>query len=343
MTRTVRDLRELFDDMSADAPADRPRRIDELDRRIRHDSRRRSTTLALAGVAALTAVTVLIPTVLLPRAPEKPQETMATPELPPRFTAKDGAEYRRLVTTTLKTKTKGEKKKSVTIPVSGKPLDVAGLCDAATGLTERPMVLVNGKPNHRGFSDCTGKADLISLNVPKGAKEATVTFDTTAWGCGRKKGEPCPSIPIMKPADWALAIYEWTPPARPVEPERFKALPREREGMKVAGDASGVWPRQKSFKLTVTSRGGKLGINHVCTGELAERLLIRYRISGDRPTYTSRCYPLDGSTDPALGRWVLTEVKVPKGKKITIRGTMMMQGGHPNRPVRWSAAVYVLP
>ncbi|SDI98857.1 hypothetical protein [Nonomuraea jiangxiensis] len=346
MTSTLRQLRELFDDMSADAPVDHGR-ITRLEQRIRRDTRRRAVGAALAGVTALTAVGVFVPAFLLPDPAMKPRETTTAavrpaPELPRHFTADDGTEYRRLATATLMAKSKSEHKTSITVPVSGKPLDVAAICPSNVNLAERPRIIVNGKPSGSWFRQCYEGAEmgLASVSVPKGASKVTITFDTTAWGCGNKEGEPCPSITHLRPANWSMAVYEWTPPARPVEPEPVKALPRRLGTMNVVGQDSGVWPRKSSFTLTVRSPGGVLGIEHLCTGDLVDRLYISYQI-GDRAPYGgSPCRYRKEGLDPRSDPMVMTEIRVPKGEKITIRGNARMWGGHPNRQVAWSVGVY---
>ncbi|MEU8727691.1 hypothetical protein, partial [Streptomyces antimycoticus] len=65
MTPALRKLRDLFDDMSADAP-DNHGRIAQLERRIRSDARRRAAGAALAGVTVLIAAGVFVPAFLSP-------------------------------------------------------------------------------------------------------------------------------------------------------------------------------------------------------------------------------------------------------------------------------------
>jgi hypothetical protein len=342
MTPALRKLRDLFDDMSADAP-DNHRRIAQLERRIRDDNRRRA--FAVAGVTLLTAAGVLIPAFLLPGLAAPPRETTTAvqpaAELPPRFTSGDGSAYRRLASATLKAKSKGEKKASLTVPVSGKPLEVAALCPEGNPADlARPRVIVNGEPSSNGFQQCLTRQGtrmvLGSVSAPRGAEQVTITFDITDWGCVRKKDEPCPTRTFLQPTDWPLAVYEYTPPARPVEPDPVEAFPARRETLKLAGQASGVWPRKSSFALTVTSPGGYFGIDHLCTGDLVDRLSISYQI-GDEPSQGERVCGHRTLNDTNALLW---SEKVPKGTKITISGKVRMRGGHPNRQTRWSVGVY---
>ncbi|MEU6796786.1 hypothetical protein ABZ907_34260 [Nonomuraea wenchangensis] len=345
MTPALRKLRDLFDDMSADAP-DNHARIAQLERRIRRDTRRRAAGAALAGVTVLTAAGVFIPTFLSPGPAVPPRETAVAvqpaSELPPRFTSGDGSAYRRLASATLKAESKGEKKVSVTVPVSGKPLEVAALCPKGNLVkVEGPRVIVNGKPTGNWFQQCMTRQGvgmvLDSVSVPKGVEQVTITFDITDWGCVRQKGEPCPTRTFLQHADWPLAVYEYTPPARPVEPDPVEAFPSRLGTLKLAGQASGVWPHKSSFTLTVTSPGGYFRIEQLCTGDLADRLFISYQI-GDQAS--------PGAWDCGRHRTLdetnamLWSEKVPKGTKITISGKVRVQAGHPNRQVGWSVGVY---
>ncbi|WP_219463232.1 hypothetical protein [Nonomuraea rhizosphaerae] len=345
MTPTIRNLRDLLDDMSADAPHEH-RRVAQIERRIRRDARRRRTVpTILAGAVALTAISVLIPALLTPASPGKPRQTTAahqlTPELPPHFTAKDGTPYRRLTTTTLTARSTGQKKTSVTIPVSGKPLDVAGLCDGAPGKTEAPQIIVNGALTSAQLGCTRGKDVVLApLFLPKGATQVTVTFDSTPWECGRSKSRPCSGVKFLRPADWTLAVYEWTPPARPVEPEPIKALPRVRGGMRLIGEASGVWPKDSSFTMTITSPGGSIGFDYLCTGDLAARLHISYRTGKGDLFGGGTCRSRPEGLDPDMSPSELTEIRVPKGQKVTISGKASMRGEGRNRQVRYLIGVY---
>ncbi|SDJ83502.1 hypothetical protein SAMN05421874_103346 [Nonomuraea maritima] len=339
MTPVQRKLRDLFDDMSAGAP-DNPGRIAQLERRIRRDSSRRSAGAALAGVSMLTAAGVLIPALLHPgpAVPSHEPTTAVQPaELPPRFTSGDGSAYRRLASTTLRARSAGEKKVSVTVPVSGKPLEVAVLCPEGDPVhMARPRMIVNGEPSHTWFQQClTGQGMVLdSVSVPKSADEVTIAFDITDEVC--KKDEPCPTRASGQPADWPLAVYEYTPPARPVEPDPIEAFPARLGTQQLAGQASGVWPRDSSFTLTVTSPGGYFRIEHRCTGHLAGRLPITYQI-GDEPSHGA--WICGHRTLDETNGMLWTE-KIPEGTKVTISGKVDVPEGDHDRQTRWSVAVY---
>ncbi|GAA3178376.1 hypothetical protein [Nonomuraea roseoviolacea] len=344
MTPAPRKLRDLFDDMSADAP-DNHRRLAQLERRIRSDTRRRAAGAAMAGVTVLTAAGLFIPAFLLPGPAVSPRETTTAvrpaAELPPRFTSGDGSAYRRLASATLKAESKGEKKASVTVPVSGKPLEVAALCpEGNPAEVARPRVIVDGKPSSNWFQQCLtreGRGMVMgSVSVPKGVEQVTITFDITDGGCVGKKGEPCPTRTFLQPADWPLAVYEYTPPAQPVEPDPVGPFPVRLGTQKLAGQASGVWPRKSSFALTVTSPGGYFRIEHLCTGDLADRLFVSYQIGDEASEGEWACGHRTLDETNAL----LWSQKVPKGTKIIVSGKVRMHGGHSNRQVGWSVGVY---
>ncbi|MFC4120765.1 hypothetical protein [Nonomuraea zeae] len=334
---TVHDLREVLRERAEDRSPANPHRHDQVRARIRRVRVRRRVTAGAAVVAALAAGVALLPGVV--ETPRRETTAAAQPdsELPERFAAGDGAEYRRLATAALAAG--GEKATSITFPVSGKPLDVAAICDGPPG-SATPRIAVDGRQTGvHGFSPCMEPGmQLRALPVPEGATEVTVTFDTTTSGsgCVRKRQDgPCVAV-TPKRADWSLAVYEWTPPARPVEPEQVRAFPTRLGGMRLATSRSGVWGEERDFSVTVTSGGGKLGIEQLCTGELAGRMWFSYTIDGRDTQSTVSCATWTRGPYPMA----MQEYPVPKGKRVTVTGKMGIYGGHINRPVRWSIGVY---
>jgi hypothetical protein len=292
-----------------------------------------------AGLALAAAVAGVA---LLPGVKGQPRETTVAakpaPELPESFTSGDGTEYHRLTTLTMKAK--GSRKASVTVPVSGKPLEVAGLCRGEPDIVT-PRITMNGKHTGASLAPCFKKSEmqLQPLIVPEGATEVTVEFDTTVHGLGctrPRNGGPCVrTTPTW--GDWQLAVYEWTPPAQAVDPEPLRAFPGKLGGMKLAETASGLWDRDSSFTLVVESPGGKIGLEQLCAGELGPRMRFTYRIDGKSTGSQSDCGVWKKGPFPmAMG-----ELKVPKGRRVTITGTVAMLGESTNRPVRWSVAAYV--
>ncbi|MEV0237622.1 hypothetical protein [Nonomuraea sp. NPDC050786] len=338
---TVQDLRDVLRERAESPSPANPYRHDEVRSRIRRTSLRRRVTAGAGAVAVIAAGIYLIPGTAA--APDRDTTATATAAaqpagLPERFTSADGTEYRRLAITTLEVK--GKKKTSINVPVSGKPLEVSGRCDGGPR-SDSPAVLVNGRPI--GGADslrCSKEMPLVPLIVPRGATEVTVTFDTTRLrpGCVRRtKDSPC--LPVeARPANWSLAVYEWTPPARPVEPPQIKPFPDRAAGMKRAYTVRGMWPQDPSFTLTATSESGKIGIDQLCAGDLASRMWFQFRIDGKLSPSSSNCGVWrEGRSYPMA----VAEITVPKGKRVTISGKMSFLGEYTNRPVRWSVGVFV--
>ncbi|TDD17893.1 hypothetical protein [Nonomuraea diastatica] len=334
---SAHDLRDVLRER-AEAPAPpNPHRHDQIRSRIRRTRLRRGGVAGAAVAAAVVAGVSLIPGAAEPPAREITAAAEPATELPERFTADDGTEYRRLVTAELAAK--GGQKTSVTVPVSGKPLDVAGVCAGTFG-SRPPSISVNGKPSARATSLRCGKdMQLSPLVVPEGATEVTVTFDTkvSAYSCvSERKGGPCEPIKPRWVA-WDLAVYEWTPPAEPVEPDALKAFPARLGGMELAAKAAGLGDEDRSFELVVESPGGKLGLEQLCTGELAPRMRFTYRIDGKDTGSTASCGIWKNGPFPLA----MSEHAVPKGERVTITGKAALWGAATNRPVRWSVAAYV--
>ncbi|MFG1701372.1 hypothetical protein [Nonomuraea sp. NPDC049309] len=341
MTPTLNHLRDVFDDMSARAP-DNHQRMAQLERRIRRDRRRRAAGAVLAGAAVITAAAVTVPGLLSPGTATPQTSVAAQPaaeeELPERFTSEDGSGYRRLAATTLH---KGERVTTLTVPVTGKPLEVAAMCPKGDPtVLARPKAMVDGEFVGTRFNQCLTKEDmgmvLEALDVPEGARQVTVTFDATDEICARGESAQCPDRPTRRPADWPLAIYEYTPPAQPVEPPPIEDFPAALGSQKLVGQVTGVWPQETTFSRTFTSLGGRFRIEHRCTGSFADRITISYSI-GDKSykgAWVCDDNPLDASNV------LLWSPTIPAGTKVTITGKVQMTGGHPNRQTRWAVGVY---
>ncbi|MFI7470118.1 hypothetical protein [Nonomuraea sp. NPDC049646] len=336
---SVQDLREMLRER-AEGPAPAiPDRHELVRRRVRRTWRRRVLASAAATVAAGAAVLSLLPGGAVTRHEPATSASAVAParELPERFTARDGTGYRRLATATIRTD--GARKTSVTIPVTGRPLDVAALCDGSFGATA-PRISVAGRAAGAwpSFSPCPKGMELVPLTVPAGAGQVTVTFDTTTrgGGCSRtKKGAPCVTPEPVK-AVWSLAVYEWTPPARPVDPEPLRAFPERLAGWELAGATRDrVWPQDATATVTVRGDGGRVGIEALCAGDLAGRMWFTYRVKGGEEgtatcaQWTSGPYPM-----------ALTELAVPQGRRVTVTVRAGIWGQDANRPVRWAMAVY---
>ncbi|MFI7637981.1 hypothetical protein [Nonomuraea sp. NPDC049400] len=339
---TVQDLRDVLREQAETPSPANPYRHEQVRSRIRRTRLRRRVTAGAAVVAAVAVGVYLIPGAVA--APERgttaaqTEHGTAAAGLPESFTSRDGTRYRRLATATLKKN--GEAKTSVKVPVSGKPLDVAAACDGDGG-SPAPNVSVNGRDDPKSsFAPCEKGMFLRPLTmIEPGATEATVTFDTITYGspgCGQEQGGTCGPV-VPEQSTWRLAVYEWTPPARPVQPERGKALPARLAGWKLARSATGVSDRDRSFSLVVKSESGKVAIDQLCTGDLATRTWFTYQVGLEKSAATATCAVWKTGPFPMA----MAEFRVPKGERVTITGRLGVLGESTNRPVRWSAGVYV--
>ncbi|MFI7231362.1 hypothetical protein ACIBO5_49880 [Nonomuraea angiospora] len=339
---TVQDLRDVLRERAEAPSPGNPNRHDQVRSRIRRTRLRRRATAGAGAVAAFVASAVVGVLLLPGTAPEVISAARVVQEmpagLPEKFTAGDGTAYRRLAVGAIKKE--GAKKVSLTVPVSGKPLDVAMTCDGED-FVNTPRVSVNGNADTGAqVLPCEKAMELRPLSlVRRGATEATVTFDTTVVGRGcvqRKKDGPCVT-PEPKVATWNVAVYEWTPPARRVEPEPVKDFPDQVDGWKLARSAAGVSDRDSSFTLVVKSASGKIGMDQLCTGDLAARMWFKIRVNGTDAPMVGGCNVWKSGDYPMA----LSEYDVPKGSRVTITGKIGFWGEYTNRPVRWSAGVYV--
>ncbi|GGP06717.1 hypothetical protein LDL08_16375 [Nonomuraea glycinis] len=331
---TVQDLRDVLRERAEGPSPANPARHEQVGAHIRRTRRRRR----VAGGAA-AAVAVLLGVWLVPGAADQPQKaTVASSvaKLPERFTAPDGTEYRRIAATAVKAA--GGRKAVITVPLSGKPLDVAGVCE---GVDNRPPRVSTGARTWppMGFRGCSKVMQLLPLPVPENAEEATVTFDTATSGSACVQagaGGPCEPVKAKR-GDWSLAVYEWTPPAEPVEPAPLKDLPRRLDGWKLADSKTGLWPQDTTARFEIVGTGRKLAFDQVCGGDLAGRVLVRTSTgltgspqSSTCPEWKSGPFPMAMTEFPA----------VPKGKRMVITVRISVIGETTNRPIRWSFGLY---
>ncbi|MGW3342031.1 hypothetical protein ACWDA3_01940 [Nonomuraea rubra] len=325
---SVRELRDVLRERAGGPSPANPYRHEQVRARIRRTRVRRTAAAGAVAVAVAVVAAYLIPGQAGPvplRAP-----AAARPGLPERFTSPDGTEYRRVGLVTL-TGTEA----SIDVPVSGKPLEVATWCDGS--LNRMPVVYVNSRRVHApGYGCGDGLPRLVPVDVPKGSTEATLTFDRSAEGCvSLTEDGPCvPEQPDTAVRD--VGVYEWTPPAMAVEPPRIKALPPEVDRLRLAGSASGRWPGATSF--TLTGRGaGTVTVHLLCSGDLAQRMWFKFWVGGVEGRTRLGCSSWTRGPFPDAGM----ELEVPRGEQVTVTVRTGMWGEYTNRPVRWSAGLYV--
>ncbi|MEV5501228.1 hypothetical protein AB0M50_38125 [Nonomuraea fuscirosea] len=335
---TVQDLRDVLRERAAGPSPANPHRHDEVRARIRRTRlRRRAVAGGVVSVVSVVAA-VVVTVALLPGTAEEPAATTVTaepaPGLPERYTAPDGTVYRRLAATRL---VASGVKTSVTVPVTGNPLDVAARCDGE--MSAPPRILVNGRnTGPQGFAPCPKDMDLRPLIVPADAKEVTVTFDRSTSGGGcvtRTKNGPCEPVKPQR-SGWDLAVYEWIPPARMILPEPVRAMPERLAGKKLLAQFRGVWPGRSTFEMQVVGTGDPVGIDQICSGALAGRMWFTYQIDGQESPTRSGCGIWKEGPFPTA----MEEFTVPKGKRVTVTGRVGLWGESTNRPVNWAIGVY---
>ncbi|MCA2226491.1 hypothetical protein [Nonomuraea aurantiaca] len=340
---TVHDLRDVLREHGDGPSPANPARHEEIAARIRR-IRLRRRALGGGGVTAVAAA-VALGVSLLPGSLSRPTEprpataseaTLVPKQpadfLPERFTTSDGTKYRRIAITAIKRA--GPTKVSVTIPVSGKPLDVGAVCAGPS--TDAPSVSTgDGRSTSADFGGCSRSMQLRPLLVPAATSgsKLTLTFNTTVrgGGCLMRNGTCVPRKPTR--GLWSLAVYEWTPPARPAEPPPLKALPDHAGEARLAETKTGVWPQNGSATFKVR---GKVGFDTLCTGDLAGRLWFSFMANGHPAGGSGSCGVWEGGAFPSA----VSEFSYPTNKTTTVKVTWKLLGTATNRPVRWSVGLY---
>ncbi|GAB2922894.1 hypothetical protein ACFMQL_30205 [Nonomuraea fastidiosa] len=329
---SVEDLRDVLRERAEGPAPANPYRSEQVRERVRRVRRRRTVaTVTLAGAA--TAVTVLASVAVTGALQPGGRDAASVPrvddggaELPAYYVSPDGTAYRRLEEATVDAR--GEKT-TITVTSTGRPLEAAVMC-GRDPFAIAPEVLVNGRPVESPGIACAGPGmQLRPLEVPAGAGEVTVTFDTTGPACVRRTEHgPCtPERP--RGGRWKVAVYDWTPPERPVKP-RPVTLPDRLDGAKRIKGFTGTWPGDGSYETTVTAPG-RYTIERDCSGDLGDRLWFKYWIDG----VESRS--LTGCGARSLGADAFT---VRKGQKVKVRVRVGLWGAATNRPVAWAVALY---
>ncbi|WP_336205316.1 hypothetical protein [Nonomuraea sp. LPB2021202275-12-8] len=335
---TVQDLRDVLRERAEGPSPANPGRHEQIRARIRATRLRRRAAGGVAASVTLTAAVALGVSLLPGAPPERPQSatvvTGVQPELPERFTAPDGTGYRRVATTSIKAT--GSQKATVTVPLSGRPLDVGAVCEGPDNSSPR---VSTGAPSWPpvSFTKCSKRLEILPVTVPEGAKEVTITFDATSHGTAcvmKDRDSPCEPVKTERGV-WSLGVYEWTPPAQPVEPEQVRDFPDRLEGWELEDSRTGVWPQDTTARFEVEGTGRKLALDQICTGDLARRLSITYQVEGSAQSgncgeWTSGPFPMAMIELPA----------VPKGERLVIEARMTVSGATTNRPIRWSVGVF---
>jgi hypothetical protein len=334
---STQELRELLNERAGAVPPHNPRRGEQVLARVR---RRRNVRTLTAGVAVAGVITA--GWLVLPGAPEaaQPVDRVAVapgPAAPESFTSQDGTAYRRVALKSVRYP--GKEQVTLTIPLTGKPLDLAAFCEESRW--GAPMVRIEGARFSPVNPDCAPTMRLVGVNVPKGAKEVKIVIDprVRGWACvGKRKASECTPkdrVPEPKPHEVSLAFYEWTPPEHAVQPSPLPEPPARVAGYRKVAVKSGVWPERRSATFEVEGHGGTIAVEASCSGDLAGRLRFARAFNGEGGSEGGCAI---AGKDQFGG--VLSEFPAPHGKRVRITITLRAEGETTNRPVNWLVGLY---
>jgi hypothetical protein len=324
MNLTEIDLHELLHERGDVDVAVAPGRLDGVHRRIRLMRIRRAVARAVAAAVAVTAILVGVHTAVGGGIPAPPDPSVA----PATWTAVDGTVYRLVSTTTVESPNLSA---DVLVPTHGGGIAVRTRCDA-TSYRDQSAQLAAASQIVR--IDGCGDGWSDPLDVP-GAPDTLGWMDVPIAVAG-----PNPNIPQRARADWSFAFYEWTGSGRPAGPAPMSQRNFTSSGHveRVAGTASGTWPRQRTATFTVTPGSHAMTFVFLCEGAIGQAspgiVTVRYRINDEESDPT----PFDcghGSNlhtiiEPAAHRSTYTIAFV-------ISSTVSQYDG---RPSSWAIAVY---
>lgn len=323
-------LRQLLAERSEPARS-RPAPTERITARIR---RARMKRAAGAGLLAIAVAAGVVSGVNIAR-DHVAATSYSGPPLPARFTAADGATYRRLAVTDLTDP--AQQSATLTVHLGSDPVDVMAGCDSP-GNHILIGVKVNGKVAN--LIECQPTPQLIGLPLRPG-QVAHITF-VRASSLG---------LPDMK-AGWQFAAYAWKPPvtarSAPVAPR----LPRSYTGpntttghgnalRKLVASRSGTWPDDRMATFTLTYHGGhSLDISVVCAGVIGGRLQVSHQIDNTVAGDAVPCTPAGpGQLDQA------GSLSGVNGKPITLTyhlaaPSAYFAADYAKRAASWTIAVY---
>ncbi|GAA4099285.1 hypothetical protein [Nonomuraea soli] len=323
------ELRDLLDEHAGPSPVN-PARLAGVMTRVRRRRVRRAAVLS--GTAGVAAVLLALPYILTPARNTEIATAPASP-FPERYTADDGVEYSRLETARLAVPE--DRKLSITVALSGRPLEVAVKCrETARDARVSLAVTLDRRPVPPGFPPCT-TTEMLRWPLPDtrpGAATATITLTPQAHAmpnCTPGKGcKPSTAPPTPDPTAWDIAVYEWTPPAEPIIPGPPRAFPSTAGGWQLVRTDSGVYPRDKEVSFTSTGKG-RFGFDKLCSGALSRQLRFRVFRNGRDTGSSGDCAVWEkGQTYPMA-------MSVERGPaRITLKLESAVSPN--NRFIRWS-------
>ncbi len=292
MSRSTDELRQLLIERSSPA-IDHPAPGDQITARIRASSRRRAkAAVALAAVAVIGVAGVVA---VAHRGGSDHQALTGLRTLPARFTASDGATYRRVGIASMAAP--AQNSVTIKVDVGSDRVDVMATCEGGGGLDTVADVLVDHAfGNVFGCSKRPTLSGLLAEPMPSGPPvpptlkgvrptpkalpvrpgKRTVEITFTSMALPHKHGAR---------ATWLFGVYEWKPPATLGPAPPAPRLPESYTGYNTTsghGHAllrriavhSGRWPADRTATFTVPFHGRDLHINAVCSGAIADRLSV---------------------------------------------------------------------
>ena len=293
MSRSTDELRQLLIERSSPA-IDHPAPGDQITARIRASSRRRAkAAVALAAVAVIGVAGVVA---VAHRGGSDHEALTGSRTLPARFTASDGATYRRVGIASMAAP--AQNSVTIKVDVGSDRVDVMATCEGGGGLDTVADVLVDHAWGDVLFG-CSKRPTLRGLVVQPGPSGPPVP---PALRGVRPMPKALPVRPgwheitftsslAHKPGAWAtwlFGVYEWKPPAKLGPPPPAPRLPESYTGYTGYNAASGHgtallrriavhggrWPVDRTATFTVPFHGRDLHINAVCSGAIADRLSV---------------------------------------------------------------------
>jgi hypothetical protein len=325
-------LRELLAERS-DPARDRPAPQERIATRIRKARIHRAAGAGLLGLAVAAGVVSGV-TLAHDHAAGHTPSYSGRP-LPARFTASDGAAYRRLAVTDMTDP--AQRSAALTVTAGSDPVDVMAACDAPES-----HIFIGVKVNGTlaALITCQPTPQTMGVSVRPG-QVAHVTF-VRASSLG---------LPDMN-ADWQFAAYAWKPPATVHAAPAAPRLPRSFTGpnttaghgtalRRLVASRSGDWPGDRTVTVTVPGGTGNFDVSMVCAGAIAGRLQVSLRSPGMKGDVTP-CRTWTPGQDTANDQ---TSIVAEKGKPLTLilrieAPSGYAAAGYAKRAASWTLAVY---
>jgi hypothetical protein len=331
-------LRQLLAEHS-DPARSRPVPQERITARIRRARMRRA---AGAGLLAIAVAAGVVSGVHLAH-DRAAMTSYSGPPMPARFTAADGAAYRRLAVTYLPDP--AHPSAALTLTAGSAPIDLMGSC----GLPRSGALIgieVNGK--FVTVIQCQDPPQLIGLPVRPGQKIRITFVSASRLGLA--------GLPDVR-TSWQFAAYTWQPPATARPASAAPRLPRSYTGpnttaghgnalRKLVASRSGTWPGDHTATFTLTFHGHRsFDISTVCAGLIGGRLQVSHQVADHYGEATwsdaDPCTPAGpGQLDNGGGG-------ISGANGLTIRLTYRIQApstyfaaDYAKRAARWTIAVY---